>query len=569
MRDPSPAPLRSLVEGIPLDREPGLGALTMPGFLREVTGRYRGREALVLRAPHATVRWSYADLWNEARAVARALLACGVGKGSRVGILMTNRPEWISAFFGVGLAGGVAAALSTFSTAAELEYLLKTTEVSTLLFERSVAKKDFAAMLCELDPAIRGSSRGRLRSVKLPFLRRLVVVDSDSDEEGVIEPWTDFLERGLTIPPEIEQAAAASVRATDAAAIFFSSGTTSRPKGVLSAHQGIAIQCWRWPRIFALKDDVRAWTANGFMWSGNFALTLGGTLAVGGSIVLQRMFDAVEALELMQAERVSWPYAWPHQWAQLEAAPNWRSVDLGSLRYVDPSRPAARHPTFRAPRWTDPFWSYGNTETFTICASFSADTPPEIAAGSHGEVMPGNTIKIVDPATGTVLPRGERGEIAVKGPTLMLGYLGIPLRETLDREGFFHTGDQGYLDERGRLVFEGRLTEIIKTGGANVSPEEVDTALVECPGVKFAKTIGVPHAMLGEMVVSCIVPHEGSGLDEERVRVYLKQRLASYKVPRRVLVLREEEMALTMSAKIRANALRELAAERLSGAAAS
>ena len=153
----------SIVKGIPLSREPGLGALTMPGFLREVTSRYRDREALVLRTPEGVVRWSYAALWDQAREIARALMAGGVGRDSRVGILMTNRPEWIAAFFGVGLAGGVAVALSTFSTTAELEYLLQVTGVSTLLFERSVAKKDFAAMLCELVPEIRTAPPGELR----------------------------------------------------------------------------------------------------------------------------------------------------------------------------------------------------------------------------------------------------------------------------------------------------------------------------------------------------------------------------------------------------------------------
>src|SRR6202030_2668876 len=132
----------------------------------------------------------------------------------------------------------------------------------------------------------------------------------------------------------------------------------------------VAIQCWGWPRIFALEDDVRTWTANSFIWSGDFAIALGGTLAAGGAIILQRIFEPVEALELMQAERVTWPQAWPHQWAQLESAPNWAGTDLGSLRYVDVCRPAVRHPTYRAPPWSDPLWSYGNTETFTITTAF-------------------------------------------------------------------------------------------------------------------------------------------------------------------------------------------------------
>ncbi len=316
-------------------------------------------------------------------------------------------------------------------------------------------------------------------------------------------------------------------------------------------------------RIFALEADVRAWTANGLIWSGNFAPALGGTLAAGGALILQRIFDPIEALEIMQAERVTWPYVWPHQWAQLEAAPNWSGADLGALRYVDPSRPAAHHPTFLASGWKDPSSSYGSTETFTISTAFASDAPIDLSSGNNGVALPGNTLKIVDPATGAVVPRGQPGEIAVKGPTLMLGYLGIPLSETLDDEGFFHTGDGGYIDEQERLHFEGRLTDIIKTGGANVSPVEVDGVLVTCPGVKAAATVGIPHETLGEIVVSCVVPHHGADLDQNGLRDYLKRRLASYKVPSRILFLKEEDLALTGSAKIRAGILRELVKKRL------
>jgi fatty-acyl-CoA synthase len=555
----------SLMKGVALSEEPGLGALTLPGFMREVTARFADREALVLHTPEGIVRWTYAMLWDRSMEIARALLDCGVGKDGRVGILMTNRPEWIAAFFGVGLAGGVAVALSTFSTTPELEYLLQASGVSILLFERKVAKKDFTAMLGELEPRIHVTPPGQLISTRFPFLRRLAVVD-DPGATGAIESWSDFLTHGKAIPSALVEATTATVKPSDAAALFLSSGSTSRPKGILSAHRGVAIQLWRWRRMFALKDDVRTWSANGFIWSGNFGMVLGGTLAAGGAIILQRIFDPVEALQLTQAERVTWPQAWPHQWAQLEAAPNWNTVDLSSLRYVDQCRPAARHPSFCAPRWSEP-WCYGNTETFTISTGFASDTPLEIASGTHGEALPGNTIKIVDPATGAIVPRGEPGEIAVKGPTLMLGYIGIPLSETLDEDGFFPTGDGGFIDERGRLYFEGRLTEIIKTGGANVSPLEVDSVLAACPGVKIGKTVGIPHETLGEMVVSCVVAHEGETLDEAAIRDFLKQQLASYKVPRRILFVREEEVSLTGSAKIKGGAVRELVSKRLGAVA--
>ena len=166
-------------------------------------------------------------------------------------------------------------------------------------------------------------------------------------------------------------------------------------------------------------------------------------------------------------------------------------------------------------------------------------------------------------------PVGERGEIAIKGPTLMLGYLGVPLDETLDEEGYFRTGDGGYVDEAGRLFWEGRLNDIIKTGGANVSPIEIDTIIKDCPGVKVSQTVGVPHETLGELVVTCIVPHDGATLDEDTVRNFAREKLAGYKVPRRVLFFAEGDLQLTGSAKVKTGDLRNFAARRLAAEAAA
>jgi fatty-acyl-CoA synthase len=550
----------SIVSGIPLSAEPGLGALTLPGYLREVTARFAAREALVMHKADGSVeRWSYEELWERAMAVARALAACGVGKDCRVGVLMTNRLEWVASVFGVGLAGGVAVVLSTFSTPPELEYLLQTSGVSTLLFERRVLKKDFGEMLHSLEPGIGRAEPGLLSSTKFPFLRWLAVV-GEGGAEGAIEAWPQFLSRGRATSAALIEARAASVRPADPAAVFFSSGSTGKPKGILSAHRGIAIQCWRWARMFGLGEDARTLTANGFFWSGNFGMALGGTLSCGGAIILQSTFDPEQALRLMEAERVTFPVAWPHQWAALEEAPNWATTDLSSLRYIDRTTAIGRHPTVKTTHYTEPRAAYGNTETFTISTAFPHDTPPE---NTHGEVLPGNTVKVVDPLTGRLQPRGQAGEIAVKGPTLMLGYLGVPIDETLDDAGFFATGDGGYLDAKGRLVWQGRLNDIIKTGGANVSPIEVDTELAGCPGVKHSVTVGVPHETLGELVVACVMPEEGHSLTETAVREFLKERLASYKVPRRVLFVDEADLSLTGSAKVKTNALRELAAKRL------
>jgi fatty-acyl-CoA synthase len=554
--------LLSVVSGPTLSEEPGLGTLTLPGFLRDVTSMYGAREALAFRAAGGETHWTYTELWERAVDVACALRANGVGKDTRVGVLMTNRPEWISAFFGITLAGAVAVTLSTFSTPAELEYLLNSSCVAILLFERKVLKTDFAVLLSELAPEIATAAPGELQSARFPYLRYLATV---GDAPSGIDTWNAFLARGHDEPRQLVHATAEAVRPSDAAVLFFSSGSTSKPKGILSAHRGVAIQMWRFRRVcgFEPEDNLRCWSANGFFWSGNFVMSLGATLAAGGCLVLQPTFVAADALELMAAERVNYPFAWPHQWAQVEDAPNWLSVDLSSMRFADVKTPIARHPTVST-EWHLPDHAYGNTETFTISTIFPLDTPAEVHADSWGVALPGVTIKIVDPLNGVVIPRGESGEICVKGPTLMLGYIGTPLDQTLDVEGFFPTGDAGYLDEFGRLFWEGRLSDIIKTGGANVSPLEVDEALAQHSSVKVAKTVGVPHKTLGEVVVACVVPHDDASVDADEIRGFLRERLASYKVPRHVLFFREEDIALTGTDKIKSGELRDLATKRLS-----
>ena len=554
----------SIVAGPPLSEEPGLGTLTLSGWLREVTARSGPAEALVMHEGDSVTRWTYDDLWARANQVARALIACGVGKGTRVGVLMTNRPEFLSAVFGIALAGGVAATFSTFSTPAELDHLLTSSACHVLLMERKVLKKDFTAILIDLEPAIAMAAPGALTAPHFPFLRHIACVGGG---DGMIEPWDDFLSRGDVVDQALVDATAATVTPADPGVLFFSSGSTAKPKGILSMHRGVTLQLWRWKRFLAAKEDARAWSANGFFWSGNFAMAIGGALSSGGILILQATFQPEEALTLMERERATMAFAWPHQWTQLEAAANWNDVDLSSLYYVNPANPLGRHPTVSTD-WQEPMSAYGNTETFTISTIFDSGTPVERIADTHGIPLPGNIFKIFDPLTGQVVPLGERGEIAVKGPTLMLGYIGVPLDESVDADGFFHTGDGGWFDAEGRLHWEGRLNDIIKTGGANVSPIEIDTVIKSCPGVKVTQTVGVPHETLGELVVTCIVPHLDAPLDEEAIRSFAKAQLASYKVPRRVLLFSEDDLSLTGSAKIKTADLKALVIKQLADEAA-
>jgi fatty-acyl-CoA synthase len=552
----------ALVQGPPLNEEPSNQALTLPSYLREVTGRFATHEALAFREGGHEIRWTYAELWERALEVARSLLALGVAKDTRVGVLMTNRPEWLSAAFGASIAGCTVIPLSTFSTAAELDYLLATSAVSILLAERQVLSKDFAAMLEELDPAL--AQGPGARSLRYPHLRHVVMVGELPPTSG-LEAWAEFLARSADVPAALAEATAAEVGPTDRGAVLFSSGSTAQPKGVINSHRGMCIHLWRWPRLYLLDGPVRAWSPNGLFWSGNFAMTLGLAFSTGGTLVLQRTFDPEEAIRLMVRERINLPYAWPHQWKQLESSPGWMEADLSHMRYVDPI--LAHHPSIRDRGWHDPMHCYGSTETFTISAGMANDHP--LADTGNGLALAGMTVKVVDPMSGATLRRGELGEIAVKGATLMLGYLGVPPEDTFDAEGFYRTGDGGWIDGEDRLHFEGRLTTIIKTGGANVSPVEVQATLESMDGVAVVAVVGVPDPDLGEMVVACIVPAAQADLTEDAVRAYAKERLASYKVPRKVLFLKAEELQMTGSAKVKPNELKALAARKLAEVSSS
>jgi acyl-CoA synthetase (AMP-forming)/AMP-acid ligase II len=291
-------------------------------------------------------------------------------------------------------------------------------------------------------------------------------------------------------------------------------------------------------------------------------MIMGATLAGGGTLVLQERFEASEALRILSAQRVTAAHAWPHQQAAMEDHPTWLSTDLSSLRQVEAFGPFGRHPSVQA---ADPWTAraaFGLTETFTIISSDPADTIQDGDDIHSGHILPGNSIRIVDPSTGVAQPSGADGEIWVKGPTLMKGY--VKQGSGVDDNGWFHTGDAGFVDANGRLHWTGRTSDLIKTGGANVSPTEIEEVLVRHPKLKVGLAVGVPDPLLGELVVVCAVAHEGAVVSEADIQSFLRGRLASYKIPRRVLFFQDADLAFTGSAKVRVDALRALAGARLS-----
>ena len=543
----------SLIAGPPLAEEAGQGAHTIPAYLAEVCRQFSGQEAVVMRSALGRDSWTYTQLYAQSARVAKALIAAGKGKGARIGVLMANRPEYLAAVFGIAMAGGVTVALSTFSTKDELAHLISASEISMLFFDARVLKQDFAAMLDDVG--------------QFPFLSRLIQVAPVTDDAAVspwFDDWDSFLHMGDGVPDYLLHSRAAAITPDDRAGLFFSSGTTSLPKGIFHSHRAFCIQWWRWPRVFAMREPVRSWTGNGFFWSGNISMTIGTALSTGGAVILQPAFAADSALQVIEEEGVTFLSGRPHQWARVQSTERWASADLSALKYVTKGDLITDHPSVTTD-WQTPN-AFGTTETMTICTAFDADTSVEDYAGSVGAPLPGNVLKIIDPATGEIVPIGVRGEMCIKGPTLMLGYLGKAERACFDADGFYHTGDGGYVDAAGRFFWEGRLNDLIKTGGANVSPDEVDAAIATFPGVKRTQTIGLPDDLLGERVVACVVPITEGAVEVGALLAHLRERLAAFKCPRDILLLDESEFAMTGNEKPIVSAIKQRAAERLATA---
>ena len=512
--------------------------MTLGGFLIEVCAAHGEREALVFDDPlrdGSTVRWTYADLEREARAVAARLVAYGLGRGDHVGLVLGNRPEMVAAIFGVALAGGVVVPLSTFSTAGELVDLIRRSAVvgvvtQSRLLDRSLGDEVAALVGAETCRALRWSA----------------TVDG--------EEWA----------APVDPVAMVEAAPDDPALILFSSGTTAEPKGMVHRHRAPTFQCWAIAEVFRRTTTSRVWAPLPLFWTAGLTSALGPTLAGGGCFVLQEVFEPGEALRLLERERVTEPYTLPHQAAALAEHPDWEATDLSSLREVYGKSVFTRHPSVQGdPTWTMPI-GYGMSETCAIVVThLSSATQAEMKA-STGRLMPGARLRVVDPDTGVSLGANVDGELALGGVTLLDHYLGKTRAESLDADGFLHTGDMGYVDDGGEVHWTGRRTEMIKTGGANVSPAELEFALRACPDVRRTKVIGLPDERMGEIVVLCAERAANAEPTEAELQAFLRARVAAYKVPRHVLLFEPGELPSTGSdTKIRDDELVTIAATRL------
>jgi acyl-CoA synthetase (AMP-forming)/AMP-acid ligase II len=547
-----------------LGLQPDSQRYTLPRFLDDVATRHRGRIAISSPdgAQGARRRLGFSELRVEARSLARALIGAGVAKGARVAVLMTNGPDWVVSAFAISLVGGVLVPVNTFATPEERDYILRHSDASVLLMQAGLGARDFVADLHERHPEIASARPGRLYLPGLPHLRRVACLGQDGPDRG-IDGWTGLLALGYDVPEAVLDAAASEVHPADDGILIYTSGTTAHPKGVLHMQRAPVIQSWRFAEDMGLSKEDRVLSAQPFFWTAGIAMSLGASLAAGAELFVEPVFSPESYLSLIGSERITTLHAWPHQEKAMAEHPDASSRDLSSLRRIEFSSPLAALAGLEADVWGT-YGSYGLSETFTLAASLPASAPPALRSGTSGRPLAGMQLRIVDVESGDVLEgAGQKGEIAVRGATFMRGYHKVEPELYLDESGFFRTQDGGSFDADGYLHWSGRLSNVIKTGGANVSPLEIEKALEDSAELSVAQAVGVPHPVLGEVIVLCAVLAAGQSIDEAALRVRLRERLSAYKVPRRVLFFEADALSFTANQKLQVGPLRAKALERL------
>ncbi|MBX3023571.1 AMP-binding protein [bacterium] len=521
---------------------------TLGAFLDTVVAAAPDRE-VVAHAPadRVTARLSATQLRDASRAAARALVGLGVTKGTRVGFLCPNRLDWLPIAFGALRIGAVLTPLSTLWKRDEIAYALAHADVVTLIAVPRFLKHDYHARLLEIAPDLRDLGGRVLREPAVPNLRRVVLLD---DGAAGLPRWRDL---PADADDALLDAIEAAVSPTDLATIFFTSGTTAQAKAVVHAHGALTTSARRIADCLGVTPDDAWWGHMPLFWSGGFVLGALATLAGGGRVVLQEVVDPGSALTLLEAERCTIMAGW-HQ-----AAPLLEHPDFAQRRL------ALRKGTYhvQAARLMGPdnqtIGVYGMSETATCVTAARFDDPEPIRSGTFGRALPGMEIRIVDPETQRALPGGESGEILVRGSTMMEGYYRVPRDATFDGEGFFRTGDRGWLDEAGNLHFGGRIKDVIKTAGVNVAAAEVEDALARHPAVQSAHVVGVPDPVRGENIVALVVLRPGAPATADALRELCRAELASYKVPRHVFVVDADAVPRTGTGKVEKPALRRAA----------
>jgi acyl-CoA synthetase (AMP-forming)/AMP-acid ligase II len=507
--------------------------------LRRAAERFGDRDYVVT----PTHRLTFTRAEEQSRRLAGRLLQAGVGKGTRVGILFPQGPDFMVAFLAAARIGALPVLLSTFLKPPELRRAVRHADASILITPRHLGRRDMQAE-CEATWAgLAGAEGTQVWLDESPYLRQLWLAGGGERPWVTSIPPLDAPGVGSGVSDQLLRELEAEVAPSDLVVMIHTSGATADPKTVVHTHGAQVRQAWTLAGLYGLDPDVRTFTTMPFFWVGGLTVILLTHLLVGAAVLTVERLDGPATVDLLEREHATRLLGW----TLLERLTSDPALADHDLRWLEDLQGSAAGD----PRRHN---SLGMSETSgphsAPSISMGDDLLPERLQGSFGPAVPGVQHKIVDLESGsTELPEGTEGEILVRGVSLMDGLYKKERAATFDADGWYHTGDKGFVRE-GFLFFTGRKTEMIKTSGANVAPREVELALEALPGVQAAFVVGLADAERGELVAGLVCPEAGVTLEPEQLVAKLHDELSSYKVPRKLRVVSYDEAPWLPSGKI-------------------
>jgi len=512
---------------------------TVAGMLATMVARAPDREAIV--APDRRV--TYAELHRAARRVASGLLALGVRKNDKIALWLPNRPEWFFVQYGCALIGAVVVALNTRYKAHELRYILRQSNTTTLFCADHSGPVDYLEILGEVLPALREATPGELDVEDFPMLRR-VIVDADDPYAGCLR-LHDLLEEGDASEwTAARRAAAGAVAPEDPFTILYTSGTTSFPKGAVMSHLNCLPHGWWCGEVMRLTEADRVLHALPLSGTwGGVCIPLA-TFSHGATLILPDTFEPGLALHLMETERVTVWNGVDSMAVPMLEHPDLARCDRSRLRTGGFAATGGGvqglfEAVVKRLGLRLAFQPYGMTEVNAMALVHDLDEPPESLALPGVWPADGLEVRVVDPETGVDQPAEREGELWLRGRLVTGGYYEKPeeTAKAFTADGWFKTGDLAMRDGKGRVIFRGRLREVLRISHFMVAPGEIEDYLQTHPKVLQAFVIGVPDARTNEAAVAYVIPRPDAAVTEDELIAYCRGRIASFKVPRHVRVV--------------------------------
>jgi fatty-acyl-CoA synthase len=514
-------------------------------------------DAVVLPDERAT----YSELAALTDRCARSLLALGVGPGDKVGILMPNCLDFVVGLVGAAKLGAVAVPINGRFKASELDHVITHGDIRVLLTATCTDGTDFPTLISETFPEVADEDAWQLDLQHAPVLRQLV--DLRGERPGFLTR-AQFEEAAERVSIEDVRRLQERVAIRDVAMLMYTSGTTARPKGCLLTHEALVRHAFNISRSrFFLTPEDRFWDVAPLFHIGGIT-PLYACFAARCAFVHPGFFEARAAFRQLEEERITLAYTFELMWAAIVNLPEFDPERLARIRLVmNIALPEKLAQFQELMPWAPQISSFGSTESASHVTLALADDTPEARFATLGTTLPGMELKIVDPETLADVPPGQVGELCWRGYNRFEGYYKDPeaTAKAIDPDGWFHTGDLGFLDAEGRLVFAGRLKDMLKVGGENVAAVEVEDYLARHPAVNMAQVVAAPDARYTEVPAAFIELKPGATAPTEAELIeFCVGRIASYKVPRYVRFVDEWPMSGT---KIQKFVLRDRIAQEL------